>query len=238
MLPALSISTFIGAVHDSERTRFEVLNGLKTIRTNFHHNRIFPDLSTLIELFGSLQSITQSADNLRAKAHRSIKDLNLKERKVIYEETPINDDDFEQIQELILWSLPLIQDAIEEGKTMFEFVEENLSLEVVGILPTYLEEGYMVVPDNASSALHVIRYEVSIFTSAEERYRSLKTSFVKSLRQSAIVQPIQSIKLELVQEYPTLPNPATYAFATDLEFPFHETILPVAKRRLLRHLYS
>ncbi|MFY8000847.1 MAG: hypothetical protein ACOVSW_19795 [Candidatus Kapaibacteriota bacterium] len=238
MLPALSISTFIGAVHDSERTRFEVLNGLKTIRTNFHHNRIFPDLSTLIELFGSLQSITQSADNLRAKAHRSIKDLNLKERKVIYEETPINDDDFEQIQELILWALPLIQDAIEEGKTMFEFVEENLSLEVVGILPSYLEEGYMVVPDNASSALHVIRYEVSIFTSAEERYRSLKTSFVKSLRQSAIVQPIQSIKLELVQEYPTLPNPATYAFATDLEFPFHETILPVAKRRLLRHLYS
>ncbi len=238
MLPALSISTFIGAVHDSERTRFEVLNGLKTIRTNFHHNRIFPDLSTLIELFGSLQSITQSADNLRAKAHRSIKDLNLKERKVIYEETPINDDDFEQIQELILWALPLIQDAIEEGKTMFEFVEENLSLEVVGILPTYLEEGYMFIPDNASSALHVIRYEVSIFTSAEERYRSLKTSFVKSLRQGSIMQPIQSIKLELVQEYPTLPNPATYAFATDLEFPFHETILPVAKRRLLRHLYS
>lgn len=238
MLPALSIHTFVNAVHDTERTRFEVLNGLKTMRSNFHHNRIFPDLTALIELFNTLQSITQSADDLRTKAHRSIKDLNLEERKVIYEETPINDNDFEQIRDLMLWALPHLQDAIEEGKTMFEFVDESLALEVVGILPSYLEEGYLFIPDNASSMLHLIKYEVSIFTGAGERYRSLKTSVVKSLHQSSIMQPVQSIKLSLMQEFPELPNPATYSFETDLEFPFYETILPVAKRRLLRYLYS
>jgi hypothetical protein len=84
----------------------------------------------------------------------------------------------------------------------------------------------------------VIKYEVSIFTGAGERYRSLKTSVVKSLHQSSIMQPVQSIKLNLMQEFPELPNPATYSFETDLEFPFYETILPVAKRRLLRYLYS
>lgn len=238
MLPALSINTFVRAVHDTERTRFEVLNGLQTMRSNFHHNKIFPDLTSLIELFNTLQSITQNADDLRSKAHRSIKDLNLKERKVIYEETPISDNDFEQIRDLMFWALPLLQDAIEEGKTMFEFVDENLALEVVGILPTYLEEGYLFIPDNAASMLHLIKYEVSIFTGAGERYRSLKTSVVKSLHQSTVRQPTQSIKLDLVQEYPDLPNPATYSFETDLEFPFQETILPVAKRRLLRYLYS
>ncbi|MCU0424874.1 MAG: hypothetical protein MUF71_04530 [Candidatus Kapabacteria bacterium] len=238
MLPALSLGTFIRAVNDTERTRFEVLNGLKTIRSNFHHNKIYPDLSTLVELFEGLQSITQSADNLRAKAHRSVKEVNLEERKVIYDETPISDTDFEQIRDLILWALPLIQDAIEEGKTMFEFVDENLALEVVGILPSYLEEGYIFVPDNATSLLHVLKYEISIFTGANEKYRSLKTSVVKTLRQSPIVKPIQSMKLDLVREFPELPNPATYSFETDLEFPFQETILPVAKRRLLRHLFS
>lgn len=238
MLPALSINTFVHAVHDTERTRFEILNGLKTIRSNFQHNRIFPDLNSLIELFTTLQSITQSADDLRQKAHRSIKDVNLKERTIIYEETPISDNDFEQIRDLIFWALPHLQDAIEEGKTMFEFVDENLALEVVGILPSYLEEGYLFIPDNTSSLLHLIKYEVSIFTGAGERYRSLKTSVVKSLRQSSIIQPTQNIKLDLVQEFPDLPNPATYSFETDLEFPFQETILPVAKRRLLRYLYS
>lgn len=238
MLPTLSISTFIRAIDDTERTRFEVLSGLKAIRTNFHHNKIYPDLSTLVELFEGLQSITQSADNLRAKAHRSVKDVNMDERKIIYDETPISDNDFEQIRDLIAWALPLIQDAIEEGKTMFEFVDENLSMEVVGILPSYLEEGYFFVPDNTASILHLLKFEVSIFTGANEKYRSLKTSVVKSLRQSPILQPIQSIKLDLVQEFPELPNPATYLFETNLEFPFQETILPVAKRRLLRHLYS
>lgn len=238
MVPILSLGTFIRAVHDTERTRFEVLSGLKAIRTNFHHNKIYPDLSTLVELFEGLQSISESADNLRAKAHRSVKDVNLEERKVIYNETPISDNDFEQIRDLIAWALPLIQDAIEEGKTMFEFVDENLSLEVVGILPSYLEEGYFFVPDNTLSVLHLLKFEVSIFAGANEKYRSLKTSIVKTLRQSPIMQPIQSIKLDLVREFPALPNPATYSFDTDLEFPFQETILPVAKRRLLRHLYS
>ncbi|MCS6807623.1 MAG: hypothetical protein RML40_02930 [Bacteroidota bacterium] len=238
MLPALSLSTFIRAINDMERTRFEVLNGLKMIRSNFHHNKIYPDLSTLVELFEGLQSIMQNAESVRTKAHKSVKDIDIEERKVVYEETPIADHDFEQIRELITWALPLIQDAIEEGKTMFEFVDENLSMEVVGILPSYLEEGYIFVPDNTSSVLYLLKFEVSIFTGANEQYRSLKTSVIKTLRRTPIMQPIQSIKLDLVREFPEMPNPATYAFETDLEFPFYETILPVAKRRLLRHLYS
>jgi hypothetical protein len=83
-----------------------------------------------------------------------------------------------------------------------------------------------------------MKYEISIFTGAGEKYRSLKTSLVKSVADSIIRQPAQTLKMELVQEYPELPNPATYAISTDLDFPFQETILPVAKRRLLRHLFS
>jgi hypothetical protein len=238
MLPPLSINTFVRAAQDAERARFEVLNGLKTIRSHFHQNKIFPDLPSLIELFTSLQSIAESADNLRAKAHRSIKDVNVEERKIIYEETPLNDKDFDQIREMILWALPHIQSAIEEGKTICEFVDENLAVEVVGILPSYLEEGYAFIPDNALATLHLIKYEISIFSGAGERYRSLKTSVVKSIRRTAIMQSAQSLKMSLVQEFPEMPNPATYSFETDLEFPFNETIFPIAKRRLLRYLYQ
>lgn len=235
---SLSLETFVHAVQDMERTQFEVLSGLKKIRSNFHHNKIYPDLSHLIELHASLQAIMDNADSLQSKHPRTLKEINLQERKLIYNDVPIEDEHFEQIRDLIAWAMPHILTAIEEGSTIFEFVDENLALEVVGILPSYLEEGYFFVPDNAHSSLHLMKYEVSIFTGAGERYRSLKTSVMKSVNTSVIQQPAQTLKLELVQEYPELPNPATYAFQTDLEFPFHETILPVAKRQLLRHLFS
>jgi exonuclease V gamma subunit len=46
----------------------------------------------------------------------------------------------------------------------------------------------------------------------------------------------QAIKLDLVEERRDLPNPATYFFETQLDFPFEETMLPVAKRKLMRYL--
>jgi hypothetical protein len=235
---ALSLETFLHAIQDMERTRFEILGGLQKVRSNFHHNKIYPDLAMLIDLHAELQTIANNADTLQRKHPRTLKEIDFDERKLIYNDVPIHDENFASIRELIDWAMPYLQTAMEEGATMFEFVEENLSLEVVGILPSYLEEGYAFVPDNIGGILHVIKYEVSIFTGASEQYRSLKTSLVKSMQRSAIVQPAQTLKLELVQEYPELPNPATYSFDTDLDFPFQETILPVAKRRLLRHLFS
>ena len=35
-----------------------------------------------------------------------------------------------------------------------------------------------------------------------------------------------------------MPNPATFLMDTELDFPFDTTILPVAKRKLMRHLIS
>lgn len=234
----LSLNTFIRAVRDVERTQFEVLNALKQMHTNFHQNKIYPDLSALINLYDTLQHIAHNADTLESLVPKRLKELDMEQQSWLHEPSRLKDTDFEAIRDLIVWALPHIQRAIEEGKTMFEFVDENLAIEVVGILPSYLEEGYFFIPDNLTSSVHLIKYELSIFTNANERYRSLKTTLVKSVATNIILQPAQTLKHGLIEEFPEMPNPATFAFTTDLEFPFQETVLPVAKRRLLRRLYS
>jgi hypothetical protein len=77
---------------------------------------------------------------------------------------------------------------------------------------------------------------VSIFKSAHDRYRSLKTSYLKQLRWTSIKNTPNKIKVDLIRENKELPNPATYLFDTDLEFPFRETILPIVKHKLMRRL--
>jgi hypothetical protein len=72
-----------------------------------------------------------------------------------------------------------------------------------------------------------------LFTETNERYRTLKTRLLESIEQRLVKLAPESIKRQLMEKYHDLPNPATFWCDTDLEFPYSETILPIAKRKLL-----
>ena len=55
-------------------------------------------------------------------------------------------------------------------------------------------------------------------------------------KEDATCEKYDKIKLGLVKEYEELPNPATFKMECDIDFPFEETILPIAKRRLVKRL--
>lgn len=46
----------------------------------------------------------------------------------------------------------------------------------------------------------------------------------------------EKIKEELIKERNDLQNPATFFLDTELDFPFTETIMPVAKRKMISHI--
>ena len=51
-----------------------------------------------------------------------------------------------------------------------------------------------------------------------------------------MVNTYENIKSELIKIRSELPNPAVYSIETELKFPVEETLLPVAKRRLVRYI--
>ncbi|MCC7437853.1 MAG: hypothetical protein IT211_05095 [Armatimonadetes bacterium] len=235
---SLTLQTFLSAGRDFEASRYRILEGLRRVRQEFTHNRIYPGLSELMELYGTLRIITDNGTNLRDQLPGRIAGIDLQGQRVIYHNEAFSNDDILAVEELIRWAMPLIHRAIEEGQTIFNFVDEHLTLEHVGLLPSYVEEGYLLIPEMQQGLLHVIQYQVSIFTSENERYRNLRTTSIKTVSLNQLGMTAASLKMLLIAENRLLPNPATYIFQTDLEFPFAETMLPVAKRKLLRRLFS
>lgn len=233
-----NLELFTSALDDFERAQYQILSNLQQTRQEFSNNRIYPYLGDLVQLYGSLLTIVSSSEGLRDALPGKIKDVDLEAKEVIYEDPELDRDQMAAVEELIHWALPHIQDAIDEGKTIFEFVENNLHMEEVGIVPSYVQEGYLFVPDHANEELHILQYNLSIFTGPKERYRSLRTSHVRSVRQTAVLQSPQDLKLSLMEERRDLPNPATYYFDFELDFPYEETVLPVAKRKLMRYLFT
>lgn len=234
----LSLELFAGAAYDVERTQYQVLAGLKRAREAFSKNYVYPHLGRLVKLYKTLNTVLERSEEFRTQQTGEIAGVDLEAEELIYEWPELDRDQMADVKELIRWSLPHVQDAIEEGRAVYEFVEDSLHVEEVGIVPSYVEEGYMMVPDREKDILHVMRYNLSIFTNADERYRSLRTVHCKSVPQRGVDLPPSSVKLELMEENQDLPNPATYFFDTDEVFPYERTMLPVVKRRLMRHLHE
>ena len=235
-MTGLRLEHFIGAADDLEGAQYRILGGLQRVRKAFSRNIIYPYLGELINLHGSLQGIIRQMDDVRNAQSGTLTGIDLEASRLVYDKPPIEAGGMDLVGDLIRWSLPHIQTAIDEGRHIFEFVEENIHLEEVGILPSYIEEGYLMLPDLPNRQLHILQYTLSVFTKAEERFRSLKTAHIKSIAQRGLFLSPQSIKLELLSEKRDLPNPATYFFATSLDFPYEATILPVAKRKLMQYL--
>jgi hypothetical protein len=234
----LGLSFFVSGTKDLEGKQYLVLQALKEHYDQFSHNCLYPALRDLIELSTLLTGLLQKHNDMKSHLPQEIKEIDLENNQLVFKPLSESGADLERAAELILWTLPYLKKAIEEGMEIYNFVDEHIVIEEVGIVPMYREEGYWFVPEIKASLLHLIRYEASLFTSAEERYRTLKTKVLESIVQAYIHRSPESIKLELIQKYHDLPNPATYVCQTDLEFPYTETILPIAKRKLMKQLFS
>lgn len=234
----LSLDHFIGALRDMESAQYRILDSLKQTRSAFKRNIIYPHLGLLVQLYDGLRQITAQIGDVQKGLPRRLKDIDLRQRRLTYEIPALEEGQIQQVHELIDWAMPLIQEAIEEGKTIFEFVEDHMHLGEVGIVPAYVEEGYLIVPNRPRNEFYVLQYTISLFTDVKERYRSLRTTHVKTIPQRSIFQSPHHIKLELIEEYRELPNPATFVCNVEVDVPFEQTLLPVAKRKLMRYLYT
>lgn len=234
----LTVESFVTDLKDLELSQYRILQGLKLYRQEFHHSRLYPFLGELVELHAALQELTQSKDQIERNLPRQIKEVDLENKTIVYETIHNSGGDPARIGALITWALPHMKQTIQEGLETYNFVDQHITISEVGLMPMYRQEGYWFVPESSTTTLHLLRFEVTLFTSANERFRTLKTRVLESIPLGTLDQSPEALKLYLIARYHDLPNPATYYCETDLDFPYSETLLPVAKRKLMGHLFS
>lgn len=234
----LNLNLFTKVQDDLEKRQYVILAELKEISSEFQYYSVYPHLSLLVDLHRTLNEVIGHITDLRNRFPKRISKIDWVNRTIEHDVVFVDGTDLKRVEELIRWAIPHIEKTIHEGVTIHEFVSEGLTVEHVGIVPNYMEEGYFFLPDNQKKKLNLFRFEVSIFHSSDDKFRTLKTRLLKSLRkESAEISP-NSVKLELIKEQKELPNPATFSFQTELDFSFRNTILPIAKRKLMQTIYS
>lgn len=231
----LSETWFAEGYIDFELKKYTLLAYLQEINKYFNEHRLYPQLSDLIFHYNNIVAFRENKRYLQEQFPKKLTGIQIEKLQLLYEQMIQDSELMQELEEIINYSADEMKSTISSGTEIYEFVEENLTISPIGLVPLDIQEGYFFLSAGNSKATRVYQYRLSIFEKHDEKYRSIKTSYIEMLQRS-MVNTYENIKYDLIKKRNELPNPAVYSIETGLSFPVEETLLPIAKRSLVKYI--
>jgi hypothetical protein len=234
-MKTLSETWFADGYIDFELKKYTLLAYLQEINRCFNENKLYPQLSDVIFHYNNLVAFRENKKFLQEQFPKKVTGLQLEKLQVLYEQMIQDDDLMQELEDIIQYSAARLRTTISNGTEIYEFVEDKLTIYPVGLLPIETHEGYFFLSEGTYRSTRIYQYRLSIFEKHDEKYRSIKTEWIGEYDRN-MVNTYEGMKIQLIRNRKDLPNPAVYSIETDLNFPVDETLLPIAKRTLVRYI--
>lgn len=234
-MKSLHANWFFEDLPDFEYKKYVLLAYLQDVHKNFNETKLYPALSDLVFHYRNLTDFKKQKESLYGSFPDKLDKIDWSEFKVAFSKAVSDDEMMKHLAEVIEFSIPEVRKRLDEGKEIYDFIEKEILIQPVGILPLYKNEGYMLVSGSDTKEVKVYEYAVKLFSHIETDYRVVHTQYLTSYKKS-FVNTSENIKIDMVRTRKKMPNPATFSVTTSYEFPFEETILPIAKRMLMQFI--
>src|SRR3954470_3003661 len=231
----LSETWFAEGYIDFELKKYTLLSYLQEINKYFNETKLYPQLADLIFHYNNIVAFRENKKHLQEHFPKKLTGLQIEKLQFLYEQMIEDNDLMHELEEIINYSADEMKTTISNGAEIYEFVEGNLTITPIGLVPLDIQEGYFFLSSGNTKSTHIYQYRLSIFEKHNEKFRSIKTSYI-DLMQRSMVHTYENIKYELIRQRNELPNPAVYSIETELKFPVEETLLPIAKRSLVKFI--
>jgi len=210
------------AVNDLESSKYLLLNKFKLCEIELNDSRLYPTYQMLINIYSQLTDILENHNRIFGKEYTDV----ISEQEFTEKQMLINAE-LEKSFDLMHWAFAHFNRLLENGKAIYDFVDENISIEAIGISSDHNLQGYFLLPDNRERLLRIMKYERNL-------YKILKTREIGSRQLGLITIPNEVLKNYMISD--DILNQIIYMLDTGLDFSYSQTILPVAKRKFLSYL--
>lgn len=234
-MKTLSETWFADGYIDFELKKYTLLAYLQEVHKYFDANKLYPQLADVIFHYNNLIAFRENKKYLQEQFPKKLTGIQLEKLQLLYEQIIEDDEMMQELEDIINYSTGKMQKAISNGTEIYEFVEDKLTIFPVGLIPLDVREGYFFLSEGNYRNTRVYQYRLSFFEKHDEKYRAIKTEYIDHWERN-MVNTYENIKAELIRNKKELPNPAVYSIETTLTFPVDETLLPVAKRSLVRYI--
>jgi len=201
---------FLHGLWDEEYQRYRLLAYLRHVQAAFFAQRLYPPLSDLIESYEELRSLAQAQQTTAAL-----------------------EDSTDTLYRIIQFSIPKLEESIQEGQQIYDLIERHLQVEVVGLIPLYKAEGYLFLRRGGEKVVRAYRYEIRPIQD-KEGLVGIRLEPVEEFVFSILATPFTILRERLLKAHKDLPTPLTLVVESPLEVPLRETLLPIIKRNLPR----
>jgi len=220
---------------DFEYKKYHLLAYFKNVKASFSRMELYPFLSDLVFHYRNLISLKENKTLIRESFPKELSPESL--RNMVLNYRRIIDDDMVmlEIESIMEYALPHFKDSLEEGSFIYEYVQSKCEISPVGLTSLYLDEGYLFVSQPPEKETNIYRYQATIFNQSAEVLRGIHTEFLLTAERS-LGNTYENLKLNLIKRYSELPNPSVYLVSSKVRFPYMQTLMPVAKRLLVKQI--
>jgi hypothetical protein len=233
----LSETWFAEGYIDFELKKYTLLAYLQEVNKYFNENKLYPQLADVIFHYNNIVAFRENKKFLQEHFPKKLSGVQMQKLQVLYEQMIEDDELMQELEDIINYSATTIKSTIHNGTEIYEFVEDKLTISPVGLIPLDINEGYFFLSSGNNKTTRVYQYRLSFFEKHDEKYRSIKTSYIDAMQRS-ITSTYEHIKSDLIRSRADIPNPAVYSIEVNLSFPVDETLLPIAKRSLVKFISS
>ncbi|MCW8959942.1 MAG: hypothetical protein OQK29_00170 [Ignavibacteriaceae bacterium] len=236
-MTTLDLKKLTSCGSDWESNQYKILIKVKEWLSDFHKNRLFPAIEESVQFNLSLEDILRENIECKLWFDNEIRARKINERIMVYEKAHQIGNQLDKLLNFIDWSLKLNKPVLEEGRIIKNFVEDNLLIKRISTVEkNYHGKGYFTLPDNKNELLNIYLYEIIWDWSQENLYQRIVSVKVRSIHQKMIKSSVEDLMRDFIAHSQVLHEPVIFVFETDLDFPYKETIFPIAEEKLLKHL--
>jgi hypothetical protein len=220
---------------DFEYKKYQLLAYFQNVKKSFKRLELYPFLSDMIFHYRNLILLKENKTLIsesfpKELSPESMKNMVLNYRRII-------DDDLvmREIESIMEYALPQFKNSLDEGSFIYEYVESKCEISPVGLTSLYVDEGYLFVTQPPEKETNVYRYQTTLFNQSAEPLRGIHTEFLLTAERS-LSNTYENLKMNLIKQYAVLPNPSVYLVLSKVKFPYLQTLMPVAKRLLVKQI--
>ncbi|WKZ65897.1 MAG: hypothetical protein QY325_14140 [Flavobacteriales bacterium] len=219
---------------DAELKEYRLLAYLQAITGRFAERKLYPYLQDLDARLMELLRLRREKQALRRALGGELTGFDPATGQAVHTPPP-QDPWLDVVDEVIAMAIPRLRHALAEGMALRGDVVQAIRFSPVGLLPLNPQAGWLLLRMGGDARAYLFELPMVSPAPGPKPPPAVRTRYVTSFA-VGIATTYERIKGELLRHHRELPNPAVFAFETDLPLPRIETYMPVAKQLLFEAL--
>lgn len=229
----LDINKITSCGSDWETNRYTFLLTLKSWQDELWKNKLYPSIEYTCQINTRLGEILN--ENIESKfwLEKEVRGTFIEDRLVVLEKAHQIGLQLDRLIDFVKWGIEENRHLTYEAEVLKDFVCENLKIYPCCDVSKFRGKGYILIPDNRIKVYKIYLYELSLSWSVDEPVEYLEMELLRTIPISMYENNPVELLNTFVEHSQKIYDPMIYLCETELDFPFKETILPVARLKLL-----